>query len=202
MREDVANIDHLPAVLDHGDEPVFVAADIEYGKKLHRIGVPEISAHVHQTLPPGALGDQVPMHQGLQGVLVISYELDNGRLADDPHTRKVTKTVTEGQGEEGASSLLTPKSALKICARGSGSGHPASVPPILRASRHGAYRAVSSPRSPIQLRPELHAAGELDGGILFQLRQHALRHQAIGGHQRYRLRRAFAASQGEVRDVD
>jgi hypothetical protein len=85
LREDVANIDRLPAVLNHRDEPVFVAADIEYRKKVHRIGVPEIFAHVHETLPPGALGDQIPVHQGLQGVFVNSCELGNGRLADDPH---------------------------------------------------------------------------------------------------------------------
>jgi hypothetical protein len=85
MREDVANIDRLPTVLDYGDEPVFVAADIEYRKNLHRIGVPEIFANIHEALPPGALGDHVPMHQGLQGVFVISCELGNGRLADDPH---------------------------------------------------------------------------------------------------------------------
>jgi hypothetical protein len=97
MREDMPNIDYLPAVLDYGDEPVFVAADIEYGKKLHRIGVPEIFAHLNETLPPGALGDQVPMHQGLQSVFVISCELANGRLADDPHIPKVTKMVTLGQ---------------------------------------------------------------------------------------------------------
>src|ERR1017187_10566805 len=85
MREDVANIDHLPAVLDHRDEPVFVAADIENGKDAYRIGMPEIFAHIHETLPRGALGDQIPMHQRLQGVFVNSCELGNGRLADDPH---------------------------------------------------------------------------------------------------------------------
>ena len=53
MRENVANIDHLPAVLDYRDDPVLVAADIQHGENVHRIGVPEILVHLREkTLGP------------------------------------------------------------------------------------------------------------------------------------------------------
>ena len=97
MRENVANIDHLPAVLDRGDKPVFVTTNIEHSEKIHGVGVPEILAHIHKTLPLGSFGDQIPVHQGLQSVRVIPCEFGNGRLTDDPHVRKVTKTVTARQ---------------------------------------------------------------------------------------------------------
>src|SRR5437588_11573171 len=94
MCEDVADVDHLPAVPDDCDEAVFVASHIEDRENAHGVCVPEVLAYFRNSLPFGALRHSVPMHQGLQGILVLFCEVGDGRFADDPHTLQVTKTVT------------------------------------------------------------------------------------------------------------
>ena len=65
---------------------------------------------------------------------------------------------------------------------------------ILAPSPSSEHPVVEREKLVLSLRPEFHAAGKPDGGVLSQLHQHALRHQAVGGHQRHRFRRAFPAS--------
>ncbi len=94
MRQDVPDVDHLPAVFDRGDKPVLVAPDIEHRERTHHVRVRKIFARLHQTLPSSPLGNPVPVHERLQRSAVCPGKLGDRRLADDPHSPKVTKMVT------------------------------------------------------------------------------------------------------------
>jgi hypothetical protein len=91
VREDIPNVNYLPAVFDHGDEPVLVAADSEYGEQSRCVGVPKVFSGILKAGPGCTLGDEIPMHQRLQSVLVHSRELGYCRFADDPHFCKSPK---------------------------------------------------------------------------------------------------------------
>ena len=97
MREDVPDVDDLPSVLDHRDQPILVAADVEHRESIHGIAVREVGADIGQMPPSGSLGYAVPVQQRLQRVLVRLAEFGDRRLTDDPHRLKVTKTVTAVQ---------------------------------------------------------------------------------------------------------
>ena len=99
MREDMPDVDDLPAVLDHRDQPVPVAADVEHRESIHGIGMRKVGADIGQMSPCGPLGYAMPVQQRLQRVFVRLRELVDRRLADDPHHLKVTKTVTAAQGQ-------------------------------------------------------------------------------------------------------
>ena len=97
MREDMPDVDDLPAVLDHRDQPVLVAADVEHRESIHGIGMRKVGAEIGQMVPRGSFGNAVPVQQRLQRIRVRLRELVDRRLADDAHHLKVTKTVTAAQ---------------------------------------------------------------------------------------------------------
>ena len=99
MREDVPDVDDLPSVLDHRDEPVLVSADVEHRESAHSIGMRKVGADIGHMFPYGPLGHAVPIQQRLQRVLMCLAELGDRSFADDPHRLKVTKTVTAVQEE-------------------------------------------------------------------------------------------------------
>lgn len=94
MREDVADVDDLPSILDHRDKPALVSAGIEHRENVHGAGVRKIGADIDQAPPGGSRGYTVPVQQRLQRVLVRLAEFGDCRLTNDPHPLKVTKTVT------------------------------------------------------------------------------------------------------------
>lgn len=94
MREDMPDVDDLPAVFDHRDQPVLVAADVEHRESIHGIGMRKINADIGQMFPRGAFGYAVQVQKRLQCVLVRLREFVDRRLADNSHCLKVTKTVT------------------------------------------------------------------------------------------------------------
>jgi hypothetical protein len=51
MREDVANVDYLPAIFNDHDEAVLVAADIEHGELPKRVSMPIIPPGFRKVLP-------------------------------------------------------------------------------------------------------------------------------------------------------
>lgn len=104
MREDMPDIDDLPSVLDHRNQPVLVAADVEHSEGIHGIGVRKVGADIGQMSPSGSLGYAMAVQQRLQRVLVRLRELVDRRVANDSHYLKVTKTVTSAQGQTSASS--------------------------------------------------------------------------------------------------
>lgn len=85
MREDVADVDNLPPVFDHEDEPVLVSADIEYREKPHGSGVRKAGADLNRVSPDRVPGHAVPAKKRLQWVPVRSGGFGNRRVADAPH---------------------------------------------------------------------------------------------------------------------
>ena len=61
MREDVADVNDPPSVLDRRDEPVPVSADVENREDVHCIGVRKVGADIHQMSPGGSPGYAVPV---------------------------------------------------------------------------------------------------------------------------------------------
>jgi hypothetical protein len=85
MREDVADVNDPPSVLDHRDEPVLVSADVENRENIHCIGVRKVGADIDQMFPGGSLGYAVPVQQRFHRVLVRIAEFGDCRFTDDPH---------------------------------------------------------------------------------------------------------------------
>jgi hypothetical protein len=54
MREDVANVDYLPAILNDHDEAVLVATDIEHDELPNRVSMPKIPPSFARFLPNSA----------------------------------------------------------------------------------------------------------------------------------------------------
>jgi hypothetical protein len=100
VREDVAEVDDPPPVLNHRNEPVLVAADVEHRENTDWIGVRKIGPDIDQMSPGGSLGYAMPVQQRFQRVLVLSSEFGDGRLANYPHGLQVTKTVTTAQAHK------------------------------------------------------------------------------------------------------
>lgn len=97
MREGVPDVDDLPSVLDHRDEPILVSADVEHRENAHSIGVRKVGSDIGQMSPCGSLGYNVPIQQRLQRIFVCLAEFGDRSLTDDPHRLKVTKMVTAVQ---------------------------------------------------------------------------------------------------------
>jgi hypothetical protein len=57
--------------------------------------VRKILTHIREALPLGALGPQIPVHQGFQGVRVFLGEPGDGRLADNPQVSKLPEWEPE-----------------------------------------------------------------------------------------------------------
>jgi hypothetical protein len=84
MGENVADVDYLPVIADHGNEPVFVASDVEHRERLHEIGMREVPPHVGQAPPTSSLGHVIPVQQRLQAIGMLFGKFPNDRLTDDP----------------------------------------------------------------------------------------------------------------------
>lgn len=91
------DVDDLPAVLDHQDQPVLVPTNVEHRESIRGIGMREVGADIGQMSPCGSFGYAMPVQQRFQRVPVRLAELVDGRLTDDPHCLEVTKTVTAVQ---------------------------------------------------------------------------------------------------------
>jgi len=97
MCEYVADIDDLPSILDHRDQPVFVAANVEDREPIHGVGVRKIRTDIDQMFPGGSFRYAVPVQQGFDRIFVHLNELRDRCFTDDPHYSNVTKTVTTAQ---------------------------------------------------------------------------------------------------------
>jgi hypothetical protein len=89
MREDFPDIDYLPTIFDHGNQPVFVACNVEHRQDSDRVCVREVEFDFGDIFPGRTLGDPIPVHQGLDGFRPLRHELRNRGLADDPHIMKL-----------------------------------------------------------------------------------------------------------------
>ena len=53
MRQDVTDVDPLPLVLNFGDQPVLVPADVEHRVWVNKIGLWIRLSYIYQTFPRG-----------------------------------------------------------------------------------------------------------------------------------------------------
>jgi hypothetical protein len=60
MCQDEADENLFVTVIDFGDEPVFIAANVEYCANTNRVGVWKITSRLRQVIPVGALRDSIP----------------------------------------------------------------------------------------------------------------------------------------------
>ena len=85
MREDVADVDDSPSVLDRRDEPELISADVKNRENVRCIWVRKVGAHSDQMPPGSSLGYAVPVQQRLHRVSVRFAEFSDCRFTDDPH---------------------------------------------------------------------------------------------------------------------
>jgi hypothetical protein len=83
MRQHKSNQHGLILIVNFGDEPVLVPADVEDRAFPIRISVRELPPRFSQVPPGGSFGDAIPAIQRFLGVRVLLPELSQSLSADN-----------------------------------------------------------------------------------------------------------------------
>jgi hypothetical protein len=85
MRENVPDKNALYVVTDKGDQPIFVAADIEYNKIFYLVRTWKNTSNIIETLERCLVYNSVPARECRFGIGVICDKISDFLVADDVH---------------------------------------------------------------------------------------------------------------------
>ena len=85
MSEDVSNINLFAIEMNGGNEPIFIAADIEYHETIYIIGTGEVLFEVVEGVIVGLLDNSIPIFEWRLAIRIFGDKFFDMFMGDDVH---------------------------------------------------------------------------------------------------------------------
>ena len=91
MRQNVPDIHSVAIKVDHGDQPVFIAADTEHDPILDFVGRGKCCPQIDKAVKLGFFHNLEPSGKSRLAVRMFFPELDQGSARDDVHAESISQ---------------------------------------------------------------------------------------------------------------